>query len=225
MRLKFIATALAAIVATTSISMPASAQQKNQQQQAPAWLPLTTVATPFALGALIGSSTTTLVGVKTWTFPFVNTRNVFSLIGPNGGVTQGVHATSQYVHNVLNPKYFGETLTLDPKALHKPATGQHSTSAKYKTSGSSSSTAGKVMVGCIFGSALGAITSAMRKATAMGNPPRWRSQAEHEAIVRSGYEKQFELTNAEANMAIALCGLGSFALHWPKAAPVVTAKN
>ena len=68
----------------------------------------------------------------------------------------------------------------------------------------------------IFGSALATITSAMRKAAAMGNPPRWRSQAEHERILASGYEKQFELTLAEANTAMALCGLGSFALHWPQ---------
>jgi hypothetical protein len=50
----------------------------------------------------------------------------------------------------------------------------------------------------------------------MGNPPRWRSQAEHEKILASGYEKQFELTLDEANTAMAFCGLGSFALHWPQ---------
>ncbi len=80
----------------------------------------------------------------------------------------------------------------------------------------SSKTVGKAVVGCIFGSALATITSAMRKATAMGNPPRWRSQAEHEKILASGYEKQFELTLDEANTAMAFCGLGSFALHWPQ---------
>jgi hypothetical protein len=87
----------------------------------------------------------------------------------------------------------------------------------------SSKNVGKAVVGCIFGSALGAITASVRKASAMGNPPRWRSQAEHEKIVASGYEKQFELTNDEAHTSTALCGLGSFALHWqPKApAPVV----
>jgi len=86
----------------------------------------------------------------------------------------------------------------------------------HSQSSKSSSAQGKAIVGCIFGSALGAITSSMRKATAMGNPPRWRSQAEHERIVASGYEKQFELTNDEAATALALCGLGSFALHWPQ---------
>ena len=91
----------------------------------------------------------------------------------------------------------------------------------------SGSNAGPLIVGCIFGSALGAITASVRKASAMGNPPRWRSQAEHEKIVASGYEKQFELTNQEAATALALCGLGSFALHWEKKAPapiVVRAK-
>jgi hypothetical protein len=88
----------------------------------------------------------------------------------------------------------------------------------------SHSNMGKAVVGCIMGSAFGAITASMRKATALGNPPRWRSQAEHEKIVASGYEKQFELTNDEAQTAIAFCGLGSFALHWEKRAPVVKAK-
>ena len=83
---------------------------------------------------------------------------------------------------------------------------------------------GKIVVGCIMGSALGAITSAVRKGTAMGNPLRWRSQAEHEAIVKSGYEKQFELTTDEAMTATAFCGLGSFALHWPQKAPAVVVK-
>jgi hypothetical protein len=75
---------------------------------------------------------------------------------------------------------------------------------------------GKAVVGCIFGSAVGAISSSVRKASAMGNPIRWRSQAEHEQILASGYEKQFELTNGEAQTATAFCGLGSFALHWPQ---------
>jgi hypothetical protein len=92
-----------------------------------------------------------------------------------------------------------------------------------KHSNTNKSINGKVVVGCIMGSAFGAITASVRKATALGNPPRWRSQAEHEKIVASGYEKQFELTNDEAHTSTALCGLGSFALHWqPKApAPVV----
>jgi hypothetical protein len=80
---------------------------------------------------------------------------------------------------------------------------------------------GKFVVACIMGSAVGAISAAARKATALGNPPSWRSQAEHEKIVASGYEKQFELTNDEAWTAVALCGLGSLALHWNKAAPAV----
>jgi hypothetical protein len=80
---------------------------------------------------------------------------------------------------------------------------------------------GKAVVGCIMGSALGAITAAIRKGNALGNPLRWRSQAEHEMIVKSGYEKQFELTNDEAAIALSLCGLGSLALHWQKQAPAV----
>jgi len=95
------------------------------------------------------------------------------------------------------------------------------TYTKTKHHSKSTKTVGKAVVGCIFGSALGAITASVRKASAMGNPPRWRSQAEHEMIVASGYEKQFELTNDEASTAVALCGLGSFALHWQQKAPVV----
>ena len=91
---------------------------------------------------------------------------------------------------------------------------------KTPPSVSHGSNAGPLIVGCIMGSAFGAITASIRKASAMGNPPRWRSQAEHERIVKSGYEKQFELTSAEAATALALCGLGSFALHWKKQVPV-----
>lgn len=99
---------------------------------------------------------------------------------------------------------------------------------KVQHTDSSKSINGKIVVGCIMGSALGAITAAVRKGTAMGNPLRWRSQAEHEANVRSGYEKQFELTNDEAATSVAFCGLGSLALHWPQQAPaqpVVRASN
>jgi hypothetical protein len=88
---------------------------------------------------------------------------------------------------------------------------------------SKSSSVGKAVVGCIMGSALGAITAAIRKGNALGNPLRWRSQAEHEMIVKSGVEKKFELTNEEAQTALAFCGLGSFALHWQQTAPVVRA--
>ena len=73
------------------------------------------------------------------------------------------------------------------------------------------------------GSALGAISAAIRKGNALGNPLRWRSQAEHEMIVKSGVEKKFELTNEEAQTALAFCGLGSFALNWQQTAPVVRA--
>jgi len=216
MRLKFVAAALAAIT-VSSMPMPVSAQQQ-QQQQTRNWLPAATVATPFAIGAAMGGSATsfawTTVATKTWTFPWAHGR--FPIFTSNY-VPQGIHATGQYVHNVINPTYFNETLHISN--IHQPS-GTHSTSAQYnqrhQQGGTSNKTIGKVMVGCIFGSALGAITSSMRKATAMGNPPRWRSQAEHERILASGYEKQFELTSNEANTALALCGLGSFALHWPQ---------
>jgi hypothetical protein len=88
---------------------------------------------------------------------------------------------------------------------------------KIQHSSKSRSSQGKAVVACVMGSALGAITASVRKASALGNPPRWRSQAEHERIVASGAEKKYELTSDEAATALAACGLGSFALHWPTA--------
>ena len=211
-----VALTLATAIMVSSVASTASAQQ--QQQQTRNWLPAATVATPFAIGAAMGASATsfswTTIATQTWNFPWAHGR-IPILTG--NYVPQGIHATGQYVSNVFNPHYFNETLHISNP--HQ-SSGVHSTSAQHKQhhqrGGTSNKTIGKVMVGCIFGSALAAITASMRKATAMGNPPRWRSQAEHERIVASGYEKQFELTSNEANTAIALCGLGSFALHWPQ---------
>jgi hypothetical protein len=230
---KFFAAALAATFAASTIITPAFADSSKPKEQDGSILPA--LAAPIGIAAAIGSTTTvhawSTVHTQVWSYPFTNTRNVFSLIGPNGGVTQGVHATGQYVHNVINPHYFNETLYIDPNIVTKPATGTHQTTAQYKVKHTAKETGhsaqGQFVVGCIMGSAFGAITAAIRKGNAMGNPLRWRSQAEHEAIVKSGYEKQFELTNAEAATALALCGLGSLTLYWPQqAAPaVVTARN
>lgn len=96
--------------------------------------------------------------------------------------------------------------------------------AKKDKTVSRSSNRGAYVVGCVMGSALGAISASIRKGTALGNPLRWRSQAEHEAIVKSGVEKKYELTSDEAATALAFCGLGSLTLHWNKAPAVVKAK-
>jgi hypothetical protein len=189
MRLKFVATMLAAVIATFSVTVSASAN--NQQQRGLGILPF--LAGPVAAGALVGPTTTN------WS------HEVFFKFYKNQ--SWGWNK----IHSLKNAGY-------DVTKYYKH--GKIKVHAEKKASWKSNSSMGKAVVGCIFGSALGAITSSVRKATAMGNPPRWRSQAEHEAIVRSGYEKQFELTLDEANTAIALCGLGSFALHWEKAAPV-----
>ncbi len=108
-------------------------------------------------------------------------------------------------HKIYNLKHAGWDVSKDfgHKKVHVKATKRGESNIN-----------GKAVVGCIFGSALATITSAMRKASAMGNPPRWRSQAEHEKIVASGVEKKYELTLAEANTAMAFCGLGSFTLYW-----------
>jgi len=99
-----------------------------------------------------------------------------------------------------------------------PCSGHFCKSEKIKHSKSSKSKSnmGKAVVACVMGSALGAISASIRKATALGNPPKWRSQADHERIVASGAEKKYELTSDEAATALAACGLGSFALHWPQ---------
>ncbi|MCC6947780.1 MAG: hypothetical protein IT539_08440 [Bradyrhizobiaceae bacterium] len=153
------------------------------------------VAGPVATAALVGSSSTTLVkNFHFWKWQSWGWNKVHYLKSTGWDVSKDF-------------KFHGKKVKVHAEKTTK-----------------SHSNMGKAVVGCIIGSAAGAITASIRKATALGNPPRWRSQAEHEAIVKSGYEKQFELTNDEAQTAVALCGLGSFALHWQQAAPVVKAK-
>jgi hypothetical protein len=183
---KAAALVLATAIMASSVASTASAQQQQQQQQRVGIFPL--LAGPIGLGAAVGASTTTL----TWT--------------TLKWIPYKIWVPGKWIKIGYKWKYIPghKKWVKVPKKVHHSQTNR------------SNSAQGKAIVGCIFGSALGAITSSMRKATAMGNPPRWRSQAEHERIVASGYEKQFELTNDEANTAVALCGLGSFALHWPQ---------
>jgi hypothetical protein len=222
---KIFAAVSAAAFAVSMIAAPASA---DSHKKGPTASILPSLLGPIGVAAAVGSTTTSLtwttIATKTWTYPW--TYKPF--FGGNI-IPQGINATGQYISNVINPHYFNETLHLTkPHNIFKPDVGEHSTSAQYKEKhqqgNKSRSHQGKIVVGCIMGSALGAITAAVRKGTAMGNPLRWRSQAEHEMIVKSGYEKQFELTNGEAATATALCGLGSLALNWQQAAPVVTAR-
>lgn len=198
MRLKFVATAFAAIIAASSMSMPASAQQ--QQQQRVGIFPF--LAGPIGAAALFPSAST---------FSWFTTQSVFSHKNYFIKIFHSWHQVPKVKYDLVKllNTHLPDKLDVPIKkeAVYKDVKTQHSKTSK---------TVGKAVVGCIFGSALGAITSSMRKATAMGNPPRWRSQAEHERIVASGYEKQFELTSNEAYTAVALCGLGSFALHWPQ---------
>lgn len=194
---KVLGTVLAAALAISSISVPAFAHDP-QKHKGPGILPL--LAGPIAAGAAVGTSTKTVTWFTMKTVPTKTWVN-----GYWTKVKIGRHWYPKYI------KGHWQHGTKDVKVKH---TG----------SSKSRSNMGKAVVGCIMGSAFGAITASMRKATALGNPPRWRSQAEHERIVASGYEKQFELTNDEAQTAIAFCGLGSLALHWEKQAPVVKAK-
>jgi hypothetical protein len=206
---KLFGTVVAAALIAGTFAGQASAQSNNNT--GPRTGLFGALLGPVGVAAAVGTSTSTMawttIATKTWTYPWK---------GFVGGAVQGVNATGQYVHNVLNPHYFNESLHLD-NIFHQKS-GVHSTSADYKQHHSKTTKSklnqGKMIVGCIMGSAFGAITASMRKATALGNPPRWRSQAEHERIVASGYEKQFELTSDEASTALALCGLGSLALNW-----------
>ncbi len=211
---KVIAAALATVVAASIGATSASAHNPKNYKTPGVIVPA--IAGPVVAGALFPATSTfswTTIATKTWTYPWAHGPGKFGFFTGNY-VPQGLNATGQYVHNVINPNYFGETLHISNP--HQPS-GTHSTSAKYKQNHSrSSKNVGKAVVGCIFGSALGAITASIRKASSMGNPPRWRSQAEHERIVASGVEKKYELTNDEAHTAVALCGLGSLTLHWPQ---------
>lgn len=232
---KILGATLAATFATGLALSSASAQTNNNQQRFglfPALLG------PVGAAAAVGTSTSTIawttVATQTWNFPWhYNTALIPTKVGPftinvptinTNIIGQGLNAKGQYWANITNPHYFNETLTITapnhPLQFPQNTTGEHSTSAQYKQNHSkqtkSKSNMGKAVVACIMGSAFGAITASIRKATALGNSPRWRSQAEHERIVASGIEKKYELTSNEASTALALCGLGSLTLRWPQ---------
>jgi hypothetical protein len=193
-----IATVLAAALAVISISVPASAAGSNEKKQTVTGLGiLPAVAGPAAIFAgLNGPAINTFTFTKYFKFKFWDVWGWKKTI---------------YLHKA------GWELDIDK--CYRTKVCVHAEKKKHTFDGSNR---GKLVVGCIMGSALGAITAAVRKGNALGNPLRWRSQAEHEAIVKSGYEKQFELTNDEAATAVAFCGAGSLMLHWQqKQAPAV----
>jgi hypothetical protein len=196
---KIIATAIAVAMAVGTMSAPASAQQ--QQQQGPGILP--TLVGPIGAAALFPSTST---------FSWFTTSNVFSHKNYFIKIFHNWHQVPQWKYDltkIVNHKLPGTKfdVPLKKEKVYKQVKTNHSRTSK---------TVGKAVVGCIFGSALATIAASVRKASAMGNPPRWRSQAEHERILASGVEKKYELTLAEANTAMAFCGLGSFALNWPQ---------
>lgn len=195
----FFVTAFAALAACAAAVAPAlAADQKAKPQQAAVYP--AAVATP-----------------GTALLPFT------SLVGLAATNT----TTSLLTTSFTAKKFIGfKWIKVGHKLVKVP---KYKTVTKTKTtSHSSKGIDGKIAVGCIFGSALSLIYNAANKGAAMGNPLRWRSQAEHERIVASGYEKQFELTNEEAQLASAFCGLGGFAVAaqytgrpLPAAQPVV----
>jgi hypothetical protein len=180
----------AAVVATLALSVVATSASAHNPQNYKGPGILPAVAGPIGAAAYVGTTSTTLTkSFHFWKWQSWGWKKVHYLKNAGWDVD-------------ITKKYYGKKIK-----VHADKTNKNNLKM------------GKAVVGCIFGSALGAITASVRKASALGNPPRWRSQAEHEKIVASGYEKQFELTNDEASTAIALCGLGSFALHWQQKAP------
>ena len=190
---KILGTVLVAAFAASMIVSPASAHNPNQKGPISSIFPA--LLGPVAAAAAVGTSTTT----ATWTTMF--TKKLFFH-------KYNFHAWKKVFHL----KKAGFDLDIYKKhhyvKVKATKTKHHASTSKSKLK------LGKTVVGCVMGSALGAISASVRKATALGNPPRFRPQWEHEKIVASGYEKQFELTSDEAATALSACGLGSFALHW-----------
>jgi hypothetical protein len=169
------------LAAAFAVSMIVSpASAHNPNQKGPISSIFPALLGPVGAAALVGPTTSTFSWMTTQWFSKKIFLGYHKIWTPHGW---------KYV-----PKY---------KTVHYKKPVKHSTSHKSKLK------VGKAVVGCVMGSALGAISASVRKATALGNPPRWRSQVEHEKIVASGYEKQFELTSDEAATALSACGLGS----------------
>ena len=226
--------------AASTVVVPASAHAPEKRGPISSIFPA--LLGPVGVAAAVGPTTSTLHWTTTkmipWSKTFTWTKviqvptsvqtNTYWALNTNAANGQWIqHNFTDWSALANNPNMIREirpiTETINvPKEItksktitkDKKVTKHHSKSHKSKLN------QGKMIVGCIMGSAFGAITASIRKASAYGNPQRWRSQAEHERIVASGYEKQFELTSNEASTALALCGLGSFALHWEKRAPV-----
>lgn len=185
--IKFVAAVLAMAIASSAMTVSAFAQNPQNNTGI-----LPGIFGPAAVAALVGTSTTTWSTVLTKKFFFYK-------YNPYGWKKVFYLKRSGFDIDLYKKHKFVKV---------KASKTEHHTSQ-------SKSDMGKAVVGCVMGSALAAITSSIRKASAMGNPPSWRSQAEHEAIVASGSEKQFELTNDESQTALSFCGLGSLALNWP----------
>jgi hypothetical protein len=195
---KIIATVLAAVLAVGTISLPASAASDDNKPKVTGLGILPALAGPAIIaGTVSGPSLhawTAHQYFKFYKWDWAGWKKVYHLKTHGWDVYKKVHGYKVKVY-----------------------------AKKDKIASSGDSSKGAYIVGCIMGSALGAITAAIRKGNALGNPLRWRSQAEHEMIVKSGVEKKFELTNEEAQTALAFCGLGSFALHWQQQPAVVRA--
>jgi hypothetical protein len=234
LHLKVIAASISAALVVSAIPAPAAAQQQQQRQSI-----LPTALGPIGAAALFPTTNTFFWTTShPWSYTKFGIKFAWKPINLPGwqNIGQNLQNLQWNVHKAADAIKVGKSLHAKGYTVYVNGTkitnlndlhnighsslkdgvkieGEKS-GVKTKNHSRSSNNVGKAVVGCIFGSALGAITSAVRKGNALGNPLRWRSQAEHEKILASGYEKQFELTNAEAHTATAFCGLGSFTLNW-----------
>jgi hypothetical protein len=238
---KIVGVAAIATLAMSVVATAVSAHNPTNHKAAGGIIPA--LLGPVGAAGAVGTTTSTLHWTTTKMIPWsktftwtkiiqiptqvqTNTYWIKNVVGQGQGIDWVQVNVNAYNNVNLNThireiRLATETINV-PKEITKTKTvnGEKKVTKNHSKSSKSRSAQGKMIVGCIMGSALGAITASVRKASAKGNPPRWRSQAEHEKIVASGYEKQFELTSQEASTALALCGLGSFALHWEKSVPV-----
>jgi hypothetical protein len=216
-----------AVVATFSVSAVASPASAHNPQNYKGTGILPVLGGPVGAAALFPATntfnwtTTKFIPWSktfTWTKTIYVNQNAYFIQNAVGQGNQPWVQVTQQAYNNTPANIFNKKIDIvsTPKEITKTKT-IHGKKKVTKSHSRSSKTVGKAVVGCIFGSALGAITAAVRKGNAMGNPLRWRSQAEHERILASGVEKKYELTNEEAHTAVALCGLGSLTLHWPNA--------
>jgi hypothetical protein len=167
MKSKVVATVLAAALAVSSISVPAYADDNQKKHQA-VYGVFGALAGPIGIAAAIGGSSFTQLKWVIWKKVFIN------LYYPK----PGLYKLAKLYHHGFKIKDIDLVRYGDKKYVKVKLAKKKYAVDKHK------SAQGKFIVACIMGSALGAISASARKATALGNPPAWRSQAEHASGAR-----------------------------------------